>query len=349
MMTHRLSNGSGEKVIRKTIFFELNKLYTSRLNPLPFILTVVWFFIFSGSSSAQVQTHNESDKADHTSAIHKKRLGWTIGVAGTTYLTSSYLLYETWYKDYPRRSFHFQNDWGEWNNVDKAGHIFSGYFQSSWTYQVLRWTGLNQKAAIWAGAGTGFLAQTTIEVMDGFSQEWGFSWSDFASNTIGISAFAVQQSLWNEQRILFKTSSSPIDYTARYGDVRFADRARALYGSSYFTSFLKDYNAQTTWVSLNLKSFFPESPFPNWLNIAFGYGAENLFGGYINEGIPLESNNSIERFNQYYLSLDVDLSRIKTKSPFLNTLFDVLNIFKVPFTTLEFTSQGNVKGHLIRF
>ena len=48
---------------------------------------------------------------------------------------------------------------------------------------------------------------------------------------------------------------------------------------------LKDYNGQTYWLSANLKSFFPGSNIPPWLNVAIGYGADGMFGGFENKWI----------------------------------------------------------------
>jgi hypothetical protein len=56
-----------------------------------------------------------------------------------------------------------------------------------------------------------------------------------------------------------------------------------------------------------------------------------------------------QRISQYYLSLDIDLSRIKTKSHLLKTIFDVLNVIKIPFPTLELNSQGQLKGYILYF
>ena len=75
---------------------------------------------------------------------------------------------------------------------------------------------------------------------------------------------------------------------------------------------LKDYNGQTYWLSCNLSSFMKEeTKFPKWLNLAFGYGGEGMISGR-NEFVTLENGNTIwmERYRQYYFSLDIDLSRV---------------------------------------
>jgi len=182
-----------------------------------------------------------------------------------------------------------------------------------------------------------------------FSSEWGFSIPDFTANVLGTSSFVIQQKLWGEQRIRLKTSSSPINYAARYGDDYYDDRAAELYGRGFLTRYLKDYNAQATWLSLNLSSFAPKSSLPKWLNVAVGYGAENMFGGYANPVRTGVDNQEIRRYSQIFISLDADLSRIETSSPFVRTLLDILNILKVPFSTIEINTLGEVKLYAIRF
>lgn len=109
--------------------------------------------------------------------------------------------------------------------------------------------------------------------------------------------------------------------------------------------FLKDYNGQTYWLSANINSFLKTNGIPNWLNLAFGYGAEGMLTGDPNDVLFLNQN----RTRQYYLSLDLDLSRIKTNSNLLKTIFDVFNVIKVPFPALELNSNGRIKWHYIYF
>lgn len=43
-----------------------------------------------------------------------------------------------------------------------------------------------------------------------------------------------------------------------------------------------------------------------------------------------------ERYRQYLLSFDIDLSRISTKKRWLRTLFNTINIIKIPAPALEY-------------
>jgi hypothetical protein len=86
---------------------------------------------------------------------------------------------------------------------------------------------------------------------------------------------------------------------------------------------------------------------PEWLNLAVGYGAEGMFGGY--ENIARDKNGNltfdrrdIKRYREWMLAPDVDFTRIKTKSKFLRTAFSALNVLKFPTPALTF-SNGRFK------
>ena len=111
--------------------------------------------------------------------------------------------------------------------------------------------------------------------------------------------------------------------------------------NEYAAHVLKDYNGQTYWLSANIHSFAKASKIPKWLNLAVGYGAEGMI-----TAIPVEND---ERYRQFYLSLDVDLSKIKTKSPFLSTLFSIFNSVKIPAPTFEINSLGKSKFYILYF
>ncbi|MBV7270235.1 DUF2279 domain-containing protein [Winogradskyella sp. WHY3] len=243
---------------------------------------------------------------------------------------------QLWYSDYPRSKFKTINDSEEWLQMDKLGHVFSSYQLGRLGANTLNWAGVSKKDQLLYGStlGLGFL--TAVEVMDGFSEEWGFSWTDMAANAAGTGLYVGQELLWKEQRITLKYS---------FHRTRFAKMRPDKLGDGWSEEFLKDYNGQTYWLSANIHSFLKTDAIPHWLNLAFGYGADGMLTGEAND--PLFLNQ--DRIRQYYLSLDIDLTRIKTSSRFLKTIFDVFNVIKVPFPTLELNSKGRVKLHYIYF
>tara|TARA_Y100001934_G_C12259063_1_gene729079 strand:- start:227 stop:1144 length:918 start_codon:yes stop_codon:yes gene_type:complete len=283
-----------------------------------------------------------------TNTVNRQRLNGLIVTGSVVYAGTMLGLNELWYKQYPRSSFHFFNDNLEWLQIDKAGHVHSAYFESVWSINSFKWAGISSKKSALLGAGVGFLYQSTIELLDGFSEKWGASSGDIISNAIGSAMAASQELAWQEQRIYVKYSFHPVSYS----DDQLNERAKNLYGSSLTETFLKDYNGQTYWLSLNLAPFFKNAEFPDWLNLALGYSADGMFGGFKNQwvenGVEI-IRDDIPRIRQYYLSLDINLAKLETKSRFIKTLLSLLNHVKVPFTALSFDSKNGLQLHPIYF
>jgi hypothetical protein len=61
---------------------------------------------------------------------------------------------------------------------------------------------------------------------------------------------------------------------------------------------------------------------PKWLNVALGYGAEGMITG--NRRCTPNTAYNPKRFRQLYLSLDVDLTKIKTNSHFKDRFLLIL-------------------------
>ena len=254
-----------------------------------------------------------------------------------------------WYAKYPRSGFHFFNDDAEWLQVDKVGHAYSAYTESRASMEAWRWAGLPRKERIWLGGLSGVAYQSIIEVLDGFSSQYGFSPGDFAANIFGSGMFIAQEFAWDDQRIKFKFSF----HRKNYGEPDLDKRADAIYGSTEIERFIKDYNAQSYWLSANIHSFFPDTKLPHWLSFSFGYGAEGMFGARSNVALDANGNvifdrSDIKRYRQWYISPDVDFTKIRTNRKGLKILFFVLDAFKFPAPTLEY-SNGSFKGHWIVF
>ncbi len=248
-------------------------------------------------------------------------------------------LNELWYADYPRSNFRYVNDNVEWLQMDKAGHVFSAYHLGNFGRNSLAWSGVSEKNQLIYGATLGFGFLTAVEVMDGYSSNWGASLVDVAANATGTALLVSQHLLWKEQRIVPKFSFHTTPYASARPNVL---------GSSLNEQILKDYNGQTYWLSANLHSFFKDSKIPTWLNLAIGYGGEGMITGneeFVNTVFLPES----ERFRQFYFSFDADLTKIKTKSHLLKTVFEIFNTIKIPAPTFEISSRGDFTFHYFYF
>src|SRR3970282_715509 len=162
---------------------------------------------------------------------------------------------------------------------------------------------------------------------------------DVIANASETALYVSQELIWKEQRIIPKFSF----HTTQYANYR-----PDLLGNSMQEKILKDYNGQTYWFSANLHCFSNKSKIPKWLNIALGYGAEGLIGENDDKNaliFPIKP----EKYRQFYLSLDLDLTKISSTSHFLKTVFSVLNTVKIPAPTLEYSPQRGFKFHPLYF
>ncbi|HEY9115547.1 MAG TPA: DUF2279 domain-containing protein [Bacteroidales bacterium] len=298
------------------------------------VLIFILLLLFCNMLSAQVQTvQNDS--------INKSRLNTVIISSSAFYAATLGVLYFGWYKDNPSSSFHFFDDSQNWLQLDKVGHATTAYTFSNYSYWMLRWAGVNNtKSALYSGL-MGFGSMTVIEILDGFSAEYGASGSDLLANALGASLSVSQNLFWKEQRISLKFSYYPSEYAQYYP---------AQLGDGQLQRIIKDYNAQTYWLSASIGSFLKkESKFPKWINIAFGYGAGGMLAPLGNPEFDPEGNQlpQFDRVRQYFFSMDIDLTKIKTNSKGLRTVFKTLSFIKIPFPTLEYNSSGQFVWYLI--
>jgi VanZ family protein len=274
-----------------------------------------------------------------TTAINKKKFKNILAAELVAYSATMIGLNQLWYANYEREAFQFFDDDAEWNQMDKIGHFGSAYYLGYMQIKILKNCGYTSKKSILLGGATGFIFLTSVEILDGFSAAWGASPSDVIANSAGYAFLVAQELAWKEQRVMLKFSMTPSPYAKYRPD---------LLGKNFQEQLLKDYNAQTYWLSLNVGSFMKSHPqFPKWLNVAVGYGADGMISAEADKSGKL--NESFSRTRQFYLSLDLDLHRIKTKKLWLNTLLQTVGFIKIPFPTLEYNTDKGFDFHPLMF
>lgn len=255
---------------------------------------------------------------------------WFVAGGTAAFATGSLIaLDKAWYSGHDRGKLHFFNDGDEWLQMDKAGHAYGAYQLGRGGHAAFQWAGFRPELSAWLGGSVGLIYLTGVELLDGRSSAYGFSWWDMAANTAGTALFIGQQRGWGEQRFLLKWSAHPTD---------FAPQRPEVLGSTLPERLLKDYNGTTVWLSANPNAFGWKN-LPPWLNIAAGMGAEGM----------LNARGNLGEYRQYYLAPDIAFSRIPTESKFLRTAFFLLDALKMPAPTLEFRSKGQVVGHWVLF
>ncbi len=243
------------------------------------------------------------------------------------------LLNQTWYNDKEKTNFHFNKDENGWGMMDKAAHGFATYHLTRFSTEALQWSGMSNNKSLLYGTIYGLGAITAKELMDAHVIEWGWSWYDYGFNIIGSGLYVGQELLWKEQRIQPKFS---------YNNSISKGVVTENVGDSYGERLFKNYDGQTFWLSFNLNSFAKTTYIPNWLNFSVGYGVDGYLENRNMTFVPQKSKS-------IYLSLDADLTKIKTQSHFLSTLFSICNTIKIPAPTIEFNSKRGTKGHVLYF
>ncbi len=283
---------------------------------------------------------NSFDEFFQPSDTLNKSRQTTVIIAQTALATTALVsLNRLWYADYPKSKFHFINDNSNWLQMDKIGHFYAAYHLGRLSSEALNWSGINVKNQLIYSSSLSLAFLTTIEVMDGHSAEWGASSGDLIANVSGTGLYLSQQLIWNEQRIIPKFSFHQSNY---------ANYRPEVLGKTLSEQLIKDYNGQTYWFSINLNSFFKSSKIPKWLNLAIGYGAEGMLAADERNYVHL-SNIRAQKMRQYYLSMDLDLTKIPTKSYFLKTFFSVFNTLKIPAPTIEYSTHRGFRVYPFYF
>ncbi|WP_203256996.1 DUF2279 domain-containing protein [Hyunsoonleella ulvae] len=296
--------------------------------------SVILFLCFTSTVTSQSRLEQFLKPSD---TLNKSRRNAVVLSEVTLSGITLVALNNVWYADFERSKFHTINDNSQWLQMDKFGHVFTSYQMGKLGANLLNWSGVRKQDQLLYGATLGFGFLTAVEILDGYSKEWGFSWGDVGANALGTGLYISQELLWNEQRINVKFGFRPS---------RYADLNPEKLGNSFSEQVLKDYNGQTYWLSFNLYSFFKGSKIPKWLNVTLGYGGEGMLTG--TRVADNQMLTTIPRFRQFYLSLDVNLSNLRTKSALLKSIFNIFNMIKIPFPTLEFNKKGAV-FHLLHY
>ncbi len=257
-------------------------------------------------------------------SLNKKRLKLVVIGTGAAYTATMITLSQVWYSNFDKQSFSFFDDSNEWMQVDKVGHFYAAFQLNSMASRALQWTGLPKGKSDRISAITSFAMMSSIEVFDGFSSGFGASASDLVANGLGVSLYLGQQALWNDIRIHPKFSFSQTQYAALRPNVL---------GDGLKEELIKDYNGQTYWLSVDMDKFMA---FPKWLNLAIGYGAEEMI--FATESA--NRSNGFDPHRQFYLGLDFDIHHIQTRSKALKTLLYFVNMVRLPAPAIEFSRRG---------
>lgn len=240
--------------------------------------------------------------ADSTEGVSALRLGIVGGVTTGAFIYGHILQSNLWWKG-EKSNFHFdwEHDWSYALGSDKFGHFFFPYLTSDVYRRAFLWSGVDSTSSLWLASGLALTYETYVEVKDGFSKEWGFSWGDFTADALGAAYPVIQHYVPALKPYSLKISFSP------------SEKFRAGEHKAIFD----DYESTYHWLSVDVHALLPEpqrSVWPPWLHLALGHSVKQLdfAGGGTHElfisldwnlrGVPIEGWwwNAIAYVFQYY-------------------------------------------------
>ena len=220
-----------------------------------------------------------------------------------------------WKNDY--RSFRFWNDPQSFLDahlaIDKAGHMFTGYYIFHATNDILNWGGHEKESAFWWATGISAFHAFVVEVGDGFS-EYGFDYSDMLSNWAGVSLSVLQQKVPGISNVEMKWSLYyPLNRHA------------------FIVNDLYDYHIY--WLSFKVNNFLPKSIeplWPDWLQVALGYGA----------------TDHVTR-REFIVGFDYNLETIPIEGTDINLIKKLFNMFHAPAPGVKFSPHHHPEFRLL--
>lgn len=209
--------------------------------------------------------------------------------------------------------------------ADKLGHAYSFYVSTRLMKTGFEWAGHNRRQAAQLAGITSAALSVGVEVMDGFTEKYGFSTEDVIMNLSGIGAgvFLESNPSWDD---LF-------DIRLKYW---LSDDARRLDEYDPFT----DYSGQTYLLITKASgvSKLRQHNILRYLELALGYGTR----GYQ----PTDGTNTQLKERNFYYGLSLNLSELlndmvfkngkRAKSRTQQVTEEILEYLQMPGTALLF-------------
>jgi hypothetical protein len=269
-----------------------------------------------------------SVKAKPDSTKIKKARVIVVSSSLVAVLGGSYLYVENaWWSD-KQIPFHFDDgaDLTYALNVDKLGHFMGGLEAADFFSSSIKWAGMNEKKSLWYGAAFGSGLQLVIEMKDAYAPYWGFSKWDLALGSAGSFWPVAQYYNPDLKAINFKFS-----YYKRSNIYWDLDKQRGKETNKF--AWQDDYPNQTYWVTFDVNHFIETCCWPDWLNVAVGFGIDDT--QYLNGRTKAGGNN------EWYIALDYDVPKLlkKWNSPTGKKVKHWLNYFHFPAPTIRISPK----------
>ena len=263
-----------------------------------------------------------------TSKVNKKRVFIVGSSLGATLGASYWYIQNSWWSE-KQIPFHFDNgaDLTYALNVDKVGHFMGGLEAADIFSSSMKWAGMNEKQSLWYGAAFGSGLQLAIEMKDAYAPYWGFSKWDLALGSTGALWPVAQYYNDDLKAINFKFS-----YYKRSNIYWDLDKQRGKETNKY--AWQDDYPNQTYWITFDVNHFTESCCWPDWLNVAVGFGIDD--SQYLDENFTKTGGE-----NEWYIAFDYDIPKMLKKwdSPTGKKVKHWLNYIHLPAPTIRISPK----------
>ncbi len=223
--------------------------------------------------------------------------------------------------------FHISSDPPYAFHNDKFGHAFYASFSADIIKESYIQAGVDRKTSAWIGASSALFAQTLVEIGDGFhghEDYYGFSPGDEFADIIGSALPLLKEYIPFVKRFDYKIGLYP---------------SPALKQGA-FRGILDDNESQFFWLSADIHDAFGEW-YPSWLNIALGYGVENLPSSAF-----LPNRNGLTPRSLVYIGFDLNLKALPIRGKVWEIIAEVLSHYRLPFPALQVAPT--IKWHWLK-
>jgi hypothetical protein len=212
------------------------------------------------------------------------RLRNTLIIGGTAALFTAYGMAKWWETGFGGGFDKVNEGWfgsdTQYGGADKLGHMFTNYASMRLLIPLFEAVGNSREASVKLSAWTTLGIFTGIEIADGYSRAYKFSWQDAAMNVAGVALGVVLETYPQLDDVFdfrFAYSPSPGNQFDPFGD----------------------YSGQKYLLVVKADGFEPlrRNRFLRYLEVAVGYGAKGFDPGG-------------ERRRDIYLGLSLNLSRL---------------------------------------
>jgi len=265
----------------------------------------ICFLLCTGTLPAQIQLDSTIQPK-----VNYLKLAVVSGITTGAFVYSYVIQNNLWWKgDKSKFHFEWQHDWVYALGEDKFGHFYFPYLASNIYFQVFRWTGIDSIRSIWYSSSFAFAYEVFVEIRDGFSKQWGFSWGDFTADFLGASYPVMQSKIPALRNFNFQISFYP------------SKRFREGSNSAIFD----DYESTYDWLNINVYNLLPEQIrkyYPAFINFAIGHSVEKL-----------DDNGGGN--HRFYVGLDWDFEALPLNGWFWDLLKHNFNYYHFPAPAVQ--------------